>query len=180
MMDGLEAKFELLLDILRNRPDGGPDATERGLLMVYPPENELRFRALLQDYLLQMKSQELPHRVLNLDTVPFECLDEEGVLDQSYELELQAPADLKRYIADQLQEDLLATVKAAAEEMGEGAVILRSSTALFPWVSYADLLSSLPSAFACYVVIPFPGSESEGKLHFLDQRTGFNYLARRL
>lgn len=57
MRDGLEAKFELLLGILRSRPEGGPDATERGLLIVYRPEDELRFRELLEDYLRQMAAR---------------------------------------------------------------------------------------------------------------------------
>jgi len=180
MTEDLEQKLETLLEMLSERPPGGPSAIDRGILIVYRPAEELRFRELLETYLLQMDVNETPYRCVELDSLPFEFLCEQDVLGPSYELERSEPGSLKQYLADGLPEQLLQRVRQAGEEIGEGAVILRSPTALFPWVSYAELLSRLPSDFGCYVVIPFPGSADGANLHFLNRRTGFNYRARRL
>ena len=112
--------------------------------------------------------------------MPFEYIEREGVLPQSYALELRDAEELRKYLGAGLPQFLLERLLAASGELGRGGIILKYPTALLPWVSYADLLSRLPAQLPCYVVIPFPGSESEGKLHFLDHKTGFNYLARRL
>ncbi len=178
MTRSLLDKLEAMLEVLAESLHGPPLPAERGILLVYPPEEELELRERLPEYLLQVKA---PQTTLDVETLPFELLASEGVLADAYRLEHEDAVWLRRYLAEQLPRLLHQRVRDAGQQLGVGGVIvLETTTALFPWVSYADLLQSLPAHFPCRIVIPFPGHGEGAYLHFLDHRDGFNYLARRI
>lgn len=180
-MSSLLSKFEKLLDLLMTPLDEPPTPAERGVLLIYPPDQEVEFRQRLDHFLVTLTAHGIPHEVVDAETLPFECLDAEGVLDDAFRLEAEDPTGLRQYLAGQLPGLLQKRVNAAATLLPVGSVVfLKCSPALFPWVKYADFLAQLPTGFPCRVVVPFPGHERGAYLHFLDHRDGFNYLARRI
>lgn len=175
---GVSEKLSDLVHLLNLAGDCVPSPVERAILVIYPPDSELEFRNRFNEYILQLH---ISYSVLDAETLVFEHLHHEGLMDDAYRIESDDYGELRRYLATQLPKLLLERVVAASEELpAGGAIILKSSTALFPWVSYSDLLQKLPNGFPCRIIIPFPGHEKGSYLHFLDHRDGFNYLARRI
>ena len=63
--------------------------------------------------------------------------------------------------------------------MPGGVVILSGTSALYPVIKFADVLAELRH-LPCRIVLAFPGREEGGKLYFMNQRDGYNYLAVKL
>jgi hypothetical protein len=178
MKSNVSEKLKTLLEVLSVPTDGPPSPVERGVLLIYTPEDELIFRDRLEEYLLQLP---VPFTVVDLEPLPFECLADQDLLDDAYRLEAEDASGLRQYLAEQLPRLLHRKVLQASEALPAGGVVfLKSTPSLFPWVKYADFLRELPHGFLCRVVIPFPGHEDGANLHFLNHRDGFNYLARRI
>lgn len=171
----------MLLDLLSIPLQEPPTPAERGVLFIYPPEQELEFRSRLDAFLTTLHAKKITHAIVETEELPFVCLAAEGVLEDAYRLEAQDPSGLRQYLASQLPRLLQNKVAEAATRLPIGAaIIIKSPSSLFPWVRYADFLSQLPTGFPCRVIVPFPGHERGAYLHFLDHRDGFNYLARRI
>ena len=180
MMDlGLGAKFDELTHVVKDVSEEAILGSQRGVLLLYPPEEELAFRELLNEWLLRISVQKIPHRGLDLSPLPFEVLESRGQLENSFRLEFESRQRLHQYLG-KLNAFLRDRVLATGEDLGWGSIVLRSTASLYPWVSYAALLEQIPTGFPCRVIIPFPGTAQEGMLHFLDRKTGYNYLARRM
>lgn len=176
---GLGAKFDELTQVVKDVSEEAILGSHRGVLLLYPPEEELAFRELLNEWLLHISVQQIPHRVLDLATLPFEFLESRGQLERSFRMEFENWSGLRQHLG-RLNGFLKERVLAVGTELGWGNIVLKSTASLYPWVSYAALLEQIPTGFPCRVVIPFPGTAQEGKLHFLDRKTGYNYLARRV
>src|SRR5690242_13838629 len=93
--DGLRTLLELLSD----SADAAPSPVERGVLLIYPPEEELLFRERLEEHLLHI---EVPFTAIDVEQLPFECLDSQGLLEDAYRLEAEDPKGLHQYLAEQL------------------------------------------------------------------------------
>jgi hypothetical protein len=181
MTSSIPDKLERLRELLVISPKEPPTPSDRGLLVIYPPDQEAEFRTRLEDFLVTLTAQGVPHAVVDAEPFPFACLDAEGVLEDAFQLEAEEPKELRQYLASELPRRLLNEVTQAASTLPVGSsVILKTPTALFPWVKFADFLAQLPTGFPCRIVVPFPGHERGATLHFLDHRDGFNYLARRI
>src|SRR5690348_12531518 len=111
----LETKFSSLRDLLR---PGTPPAvrTDRSILVVYPPEEEHDFRDQLHKLLVYLKEQRVPHRHLDLTTLPFEALEVSGRLDEVLRLECEDLGAVKRGLARLVQDELKNRITAAAGE----------------------------------------------------------------
>ena len=64
-------------------------------------------------------------------------------------------------------------------EIPGGIVIVYATVALFPLVRYGEVLRGLRDVEA-RIILAFPGEERGGKLHFMNQPDGGNYLAVKL
>lgn len=181
MSNSLSEKFEKLSDLLSLVLQEPPAPAERGVLLIYSPEQEIEFRSRLDVFLMTMQSQKIPHEVVDTKELPFACLEAEELLEDAFRLEAEDPSGLRQYLASELPRLLLHKVVEASSKLPVGAaIIIKSPSSLFPWVRFADFLSLLPTGFRCRVIVPFPGHERGAYLHFLDHRDGFNYLARRI
>ena len=60
-----------------------------------------------------------------------------------------------------------------------GNVLVFATVALYPVVRYGEVLRGLRDLGA-RIVLAFPGEERGGKLHFMNQADGANYLAVKL
>ena len=66
-----------------------------------------------------------------------------------------------------------------AAQIPGGNVIVYATVALYPLVRYGEILRSLRDLEA-RIILAFPGEERGGKLHFMNQADGANYLAVKL
>lgn len=175
----LEAKMRSLREMLLAPPPDPSVRTDSSIFVVYPPELEVEFRSQLQKMLHVLGERGVPFRHLDLTTLPFEVLEARGLLPDAFTSELDDYPALKRGMARAAQDALKERVSHAAAEVPGGAVILSGTSALYPVIKFADVLADLRH-LACRIVLAFPGREEGGKLHFMSQRDGYNYLAVKL
>ena len=94
----------------------------------------------------------------------------------AYEFELDDFQAVKRGLARAIHDALKQRIARIAAEVPGTTVILSATSALYPLVKFSDLLAELRHV-PCRVVVAFPGREEGGKLRFMNQRDGYNYLA---
>ena len=175
----LETKMRSLREMLL-QPLADPSVrTDSSILVVYPPEEENDFRDRLQKLLHLLSERGVAFRHIDLTTLPFEILEARGLLRDVFAQEFEDLAAVKRGLARAVQEALKDRVAKAAAEVPSGTVILSATTALYPVIKFADVLTEL-RPLPCRIVLSFPGYEEGGKLHFMNQRDGYNYLAVKL
>jgi hypothetical protein len=175
----LEAKMRSLREMLLAPPPDPSVQTDSSIFVIYPPEAEVDFRNHLQKLLPILAERKIAFRHLDLTTLPFEVLDARGLLDDAFRQEFEDYPALKRGLARAVQDTLKQKIALAAAEVPSGAVILSGTSALYPVIKFADVLTELRH-LPCRIVLAFPGREESGKLHFMSQRDGYNYLAVKL
>jgi bacteriophage exclusion system BrxB-like protein len=175
----LDAKMRSLREMLLAPPPDPSVRTDSSIFVVYPPEAEIEFRSQLQKVLHVLEERGVAFRHLDLTTLPFEVLEERGLLPDAFTGEFEDYPALKRGLARAVQDALKERISRAAAEVPGGAVILSSTSALYPVIKFADVLAELRH-LPCRIVLAFPGHEESGKLHFMNQRDGYNYLAVKL
>ena len=86
---------------------------------------------------------------------------------------------MKQGLSKRAEASLARKLTELASEVPGGSVIAWSTIALFPLVRYGEVLRDLRDLPA-RVVLAFPGEERGGKLHYMNQPDGGNYLAVKL
>lgn len=175
----LDPKMRSLREMLLAPPPEPTVRTDSSIFVVYPPEAEIEFRNHLHKLLHLLEERGVAFRHLDLTTLPFEALEARGLLPDAFGREFEDYPALRRGLARTVQEALKERVARAAGEVSNGAVILSGTCALYPVIKFADLLAELRH-LPCRIVLAFPGREESGKLHFMNQRDGYNYLAVKL
>lgn len=156
-----------------NRPGGA-------VLVVYPPEEELVFRAEYDLLLHELEAKHLPVEVLDFRTMVFETLEAKGLLQKTFQMDAAGSRELRPSLAGMVQREVQQRLLAAAQAHPDAIVCCKHSAALFPWVSFSALLEQLESGLAAPLVVPFPGTENGAILHFLNAKDGYNYRAARI
>lgn len=175
----LETKMSALREMLV-QPQPDPSVrTDSSILLVYPPEEENEFRDRLHKLLHLLEERRIAFRHIDLTTLPFEELESRGLLPDLFAQEIEDLAAVKRGLSRAVEAGLIQRVEKAAAEVPSGAVILSATASLYPVIKFADVLSGLRH-LQCRIVVAFPGHEEGGKLHFMNQRDGYNYLAVKL
>jgi len=176
----MQALFAALLDLIREplMLDGGVK-TDNSILLIYPPEKELDFREYLRDsFIPQLRADRVPFRLLDLTGFLFEELSEE-TLRNLQEDEFDDYRWMKQGLSTRVEAALRKRIAQLAEESPGCAVIAYNTVALHPMVRYGEVLRDLRD-IPCRTVLAFPGEERGGKLHFMNQADGGNYLAVKL
>ena len=176
MQTGFTALFQMLKDPLRS--DGGVK-TDSSILLVYPPAQELNFREQLVDsFIPRLDAVSHPYRLLDLSGFLFTDFDDDTVRDLC-EDEFDDYRWLRQGLASRVEKSLTTRVADLAAEVPGGTVIVYSTVALYPLVRFGELLRDLRD-LGSRIVLAFPGEERGGKLHFMNQPDGGNYLAVKL
>lgn len=157
-----------------------PSVAERALLLVYSPDDEAAYRCAEEAFLVGLEAREVPHAVVDLRTMPFDVLDRKGLLSQAPKLDAAQPGRFRRDLAGRLEKELIGGLQEAARTLGSGLLILRNTAAVFPWVSFANVLRHLSTDLGTWILVPFPGTGTASTLHFMGRRDGFDYMARRV
>jgi hypothetical protein len=178
----MQAFFLALLELIREplKSNGGVK-TDSSILMIYPPEpgRELDFREYLIDtFVPRLQAEGIAFRLLDLTGFLFQELSDETIRNLQ-EDEFDDYRFMKQGLSRSVETTLRKRISQLAEESPGCAVIVYATVALHPLVRYGEVLRELRDVH-CRTVLAFPGEERGGKLHFMNQPDGGNYLAVKL
>jgi hypothetical protein len=172
----MEDALQAILQAARQPFQQAAVVTDNSYLLIYPPEWELDFRAILLDRCYpELKSLGVPHEQLDLSGFLCDCFSAEELGDlesdefRNYRLFRQGlAARAERHLLNRLRE-------ISARAAGTNLFVV-STVSLFPLVRYGEVLRQLRD-LQVRLFIAFPGEERGGKLHFMNEPDGGNYLA---
>jgi hypothetical protein len=169
-------KFDELFELIKDPLPLAGVKTDNSIIFVYPPEKELDFREyLLDSFVPLLQAKNLSFRLLDLSGFVFEALDEKLVQDLR-EDEFDEYQWMKQGMSRQIERALRERVTKLAGEIPSGTIIIYSAASLYPLVRFGEVLRELRDCKS-RIVLGFPGEERGGKLHFMNQPDGSNYLA---
>ena len=157
-----------------------PEHPSGAYLLIYPPEEELAFRAGYQDIIQEMQAHNIVHRIIDLRTMVFDALQSRKLLDKAFARDAEGSQDIHRSLAHIVQNELLKRIQTSAAESPDAILLCQFPAALFPWVSFAELLDAVENKLDQFLMLPFPGKENGPVLHFLGVKDGYNYRAGRI
>ena len=173
----MQSMFASLFELIKESPrtDRGIK-TDSSILLIYPPDKESDFREyLLDSFIPHLRAQKVPFTHLDLTGFLFRDLDESEIGDLQ-----EDEFDDYRWMRQGLSQRVEAALQRRLAELtlqSTGTTVLVSSTiALHPLVRYGEVLRGLRDLEG-RIVLAFPGEERGGRLHFMNQPDGGNYLA---
>jgi hypothetical protein len=175
----MQAMFAALLDMIREPLRAGGVQTDNSILLIYPPENELDFREYLLDTFVPLLDQQrIAHRLLNLTGFVFDGLDQETIENLQQD-EFDHYRWMQQGLSKRVEAALIERLREIAAAVPGGVIIVYATMALYPLVRLGEALRGLRD-INCRIVTAFPGEQRGGKLHFMNQPDGGNYLAVKL
>ena len=176
----MESMFRGLMELIKApiRHDRGI-RTDNSVLLVYPPDRELDFREYLLDiFVPELDARNIPYRLLDLTGFLFTDLSEEQIQILQEE-EFDDYRWMQQGLSKRTETSLQLRLTDEAAKVPGGNVFMYATVALYPVVRYGEVLRGLRNLDA-RIILAFPGEERGGKLHFMNQADGANYLAVRL
>jgi hypothetical protein len=176
----MESMFSGLMELIKVplRPERGLK-TDNSILLIYPPEKELDFREYLLDtFVPQLDAKSIPYRLVDLTGLLFAGLSEEQIEGLQQD-EFDDYRWMQQGLSKRAESALHARLTDEASKISGGSVLVYATVALYPVVRYGEVLRGLRDLEA-RIVLAFPGEERGGKLHFMNQADGANYLAVKL
>ena len=172
----MEDALQAILQAARQPFQQAAVTTDNSYLLIYPPDRELDFREILSDRCYpELKSLGVSYEQLDLSGFLCDCFSAEELRDleadefRNYRLFRQGlAARAERLLINRLHE-------ISARVPGTNLFVV-STVSLFPLVRYGEVLRQLRE-LQLRLFIAFPGEERGGKLHFMNEPDGGNYLA---
>lgn len=176
----MQQMFETLLRFMQEpvRPDRGIK-TDSSILLVYPPQKELDFREQLVDRCFPaLKAQGSQFSPLDLAGFMFDGLSTDAI-ESLQEEEFDDYHWMLQGLSRRVEASLQKRLEEMATQNPGGNIVVYGTVALFPLVRFGEVLREMRDLKA-RIAIAFPGEERGGKLHFMNQPDGGNYLAVKL
>ena len=176
----MQSMFVALMELIKAplRHDRGIK-TDNSVLLIYPPDRELDFREYLVDtFVPELDAKGIQYRLLDLTGFLFAGLSEEHV-EALQEDEFDDYRWMQQGLSKRAEAALQARLTDEAGKIAGGNVFVYATVALYPAVRYGEVLRGLRDLEA-RIILAFPGEERGGKLHFMNQADGANYLAVKL
>jgi BREX protein BrxB len=176
----MESMFRGLMELIKApiRHDRGVK-TDDSILLIYPPDRELDFREYLLDtFVPALDAKGVAYRLVDLTGFLFAGLSEEQI-EALQEEEFEDYRWMQQGLSKRTEASLHHRLTEEAAKVPGGNVVVYATVALYPLVRYGEVLRSLRD-LAARIVLAFPGEERGGKLHFMNQADGANYLAVKL
>jgi hypothetical protein len=173
----MQPMFETLLKLMKEpvHPNRGVK-TDNSILLVYPPEKELDFREQLIDSCFPaLEAQGSQFHALDLTGFMFDGLSDD-VVAALQEDEFDDYQWMLQGLSKRVEASLQLRLEALAAQHPGGNVVVYGTVALYPLVRFGEVLRSMRDLQA-RISVAFPGEERGGKLHFMNQPDGGNYLA---
>lgn len=176
----MDTMFKALYELIKvPLPQNGGVKTDNSILLIYPPDKELDFREYLLDtFIPAINAQRIACRLIDLTGFLFAGMDDMAVASLQ-EDEFDDYRWMQQGLSKRAEATLHARIEEVAHEVPGGNVIVYTTVALFPLVRYGEVLRGLRDVTA-RIILAFPGEEHGGKLHFMNQPDGGNYLAVKL
>ena len=170
VIDQLAAKYA---DAVAAPWQQGYSGPERTWMLVYPPQDERRLRAKLEEF--RIATQNAGHQWLEVD---FTNEYERWLLSQDYlESFYENPNDLQM-LQSLLGEHLTAVVEAKAPDATDDHVVaLTGLGTLFGVYSVSALIEAASELLPGRILAFFPGTRDGNNYRLLDAKDGWNYLA---
>ncbi len=170
------ALFELIEETPRNERGVKTDSS---ILLIYPPDKEPDFREyLLDSFIPHLQARKVPFIHLDLTAFLFRDLAESDVEDLQ-EDEFDDYRWMQQGLSQRVEAALVQRLAALTSQTPGATVLVSSTVALHPLVRYGEVLRGLRDLEG-RIVLAFPGEERGGRLHFMNQPDGGNYLAVKL
>ena len=176
----MQPMFESLLELMKEPvyPERGIQ-TDTSILLVYPPQKELDFREQLTDgFFPALEAQGSRFHSLDLTGFLFEGFSEDAV-EALAEEEFDDYEWMLHGLSQRVEASLRARLEKLATQYPGDNLIVYNTAALYPLVRFGEVLRGLRDIRA-RIAVAFPGEERGGKLHFMNQPDGGNYLAVKL
>ena len=176
----MDNMFKALIEQLKTplRHDRGVK-TDSSVLLIYPPDRELDFREhLLDTFVPEMDAKNIPYRLLDLTGFMFSGLNKKQI-EALQKDEFKKYRWVKQGLAKHSEAALQKRLTEEAAKIPGGNVFVYATVALHPLVRYGEVLRGLRD-LEVRIILAFPGEERGGKLHFMNQPDGANYLAVKL
>jgi hypothetical protein len=176
----MEVMFQTLHKLIREPLSSGSGLkTDNSIMLIYPPEKELDFREYLLDtFIPAIEAQRIAFQLLDLTGFLFAGMSEEETATLE-EDEFNDYRWMQQGLSKRVEAALHRRLQEMACETPGGNIIVYATVALFPLVRYGEILRELRDLDA-RIILAFPGEERGGKLHFMNQPDGGNYLAVKL
>jgi len=176
----MQPMFETLLKLMKEPvlPDRGVK-TDNSILLIYPPEKELDFREQLVDGCFPaLEAQGSQFHPFDLTGFMFDGLSEDAV-ESLREDEFDDYRWMLQGLSKRVEASLHARLGELAVQHPGGNIVVYGTVALFPLVRFGEVLRGMRDLHV-RIAVAFPGEERGGKLHFMNQPDGGNYLAVKL
>jgi len=175
----VQTLFSALFELIKNPLRSSGVKTDNSILLIYPPEKELDFREYLRDtFEPHLQAGQVAYKLLDLTGFLFRGMDE-AAIGNLCEDEFDDYRWMKQGLSTRVETALRNKIAEFAEEFPGCTVIVYGTVALYPLVRYGEVLRELRD-MKCRTALAFPGEERGGKLHFMNQPDGGNYLAVKL
>jgi len=182
----LQDKFYTLQDLLIKNPES--IATHTGIpfvLLIYNPQDEYICQQLKNDTFQKLKDRAIKYVDIHLNKKIFEWLEEEGVLEQSFQIEASARTasnkeDLTNQLASIIKEKLIAHIIEISNQDSNQIIFLSRAGSLYPFVRVSNILSELENKIKNILVVFYPGSQEGKNLRFLNTTEGYYYRAMKI
>ena len=175
MYDALQA----ILTAARQPFQQATVVTDSSFLLIYPPERELDFRSAIQDRCFpELKAAGIPCEQFDLSGFLFTCFTSLEIERQSKD-EFNDYDYLRRGLASRVERRLITRLTEISETHPNSNLFVISTVALFPLVRFGEVLRQLRD-LQIRLFVSFPGEERGGKLHFMNEPDGGNYLASKI
>jgi len=176
----MQPMFESLLKLMKEpvRSDRGIK-TDNSILLIYPPDKELDFREQLLDTVVPaLDAQKISIELLDLTGFIFQGLPSEEI-EALQEDEFENYRWMIQGLSRRVEGALHTRLSEISETHPGGNVLVYNTAAVHPLVRLGEVLRGLRD-LSCRIAVAFPGEERGGKLHFMNQPDGGNYLAVKL
>ena len=153
--------------------------TDSSVLLIYPSERELDFREQLVDaFLPRLRAAQIPFTHLDLTGFLFHDIAP-GDVEQLQEDEFDDYRWMRQGLSQRVEAALVRRFEALTSATPGATLLVSATVALHPLVRYGEVLRGLRDLKG-RIALAFPGREDGGKLHFMNQPDGGNYLAVKL
>jgi hypothetical protein len=175
----MEDALQAILTAARQPFQQAAVVTDSSFLLIYPPERELDVRGVIRDRCFpELKATGIPCEELDLSGFLFTCFTAEELADLA-EDEFRNYRLTRQGLAARAERLLIARLTEYSALHPCVNLFVVSTVSLFPLVRYGEVLRQLRD-LRLRLFIAFPGEERGGKLHFMNEPDGGNYLASKI
>lgn len=172
----MEDALQAILTAARQPFQQAAVLTDSSFLLIYPPERELDFRDAIQDRCYpELRASGVACEQLDLSNFLFSCFNPKELVDLADD-EFRNYRLARQSLAARAERLLITRLRAYSDRQPGINLFVVSTVSLFPLVRFGEVLRQLRD-LRIRLFIAFPGEERGGKLHFMNEPDGGNYLA---